>query len=97
MNIFEAAREAFPNQKAIAMTDFPDVVIQDDAESCFLVTVDEEGTAFVGWNPTAQQLAEGEWMVREQIEIKRRVYPWSKMKTARACGFEDDAKEGLSE
>lgn len=75
MNIFEAASKAFPNQQAIAMPEFPDVVIQDDAKSGFLVTVDETGTAFVGWNPTAQQLTDGEWMVRERIEIKRRVYP----------------------
>lgn len=75
MNIFEAAWEAFPQGKGIGLPCIPDITIQDDDEVEYLVAVTDEGVAHVGWNPTAQELTDEDWITKERIEIKSRVHP----------------------
>lgn len=75
MNIMDAARGAFPQGKGIGHPLFPGVTIQEDEASGFLVAVTDDGEAHGGWNPTAEQLMDEGWAIKERTTIKRRGYP----------------------
>ena len=75
MNIFDAAREAFPEGKGIRQECFPDTAVVVDPERAYCGILTDDGVLFEGWNPTPEELMADDWIVTERTEIKRTERP----------------------
>ena len=75
MNIFEAAKEAFPKGMGIKQECFPEAMIIDDPERAYCGVLSDDGVLYEGWNPTVEELMADDWFVTERTEIRRTERP----------------------